>query len=101
MATPKGTVYLIHFDAPYKHARHYIGCTCNLERRIAEHRRGDSTKASRLMAAVHDANIGWDVVRTWEGDYNLEKRLQATHNGARLCPICQAAKAAHKEERGG
>lgn len=56
------------------------------------------SKASRLMGAVHDAGIGWSVVRTWPGDYSLEKRLQATHNGARLCPICQAAKAARKEK---
>lgn len=32
-------VYLIHFDQPYQHTRHYIGSTTDLERRLKEHRR--------------------------------------------------------------
>ena len=32
-------VYLLHFDQPYQHARHYIGSTMDLERRLPEHRR--------------------------------------------------------------
>ena len=35
-----GTVYLIHFDTPYKHARHYTGWASDLERRVAEPPRG-------------------------------------------------------------
>jgi hypothetical protein len=27
MASPRGTVYLLHFERPYKHARHYLGFT--------------------------------------------------------------------------
>lgn len=32
-------VYLLHFEQPYQHTRHYIGSTNDLERRLQEHRR--------------------------------------------------------------
>jgi predicted GIY-YIG superfamily endonuclease len=32
-----GTVYLIHFDRPYHHARHYIGYTDDVDARLAGH----------------------------------------------------------------
>ena len=36
-----GTVYLLHFDQPYKHARHYVGWTArNVRCRLAEHAAG-------------------------------------------------------------
>ncbi len=36
----EGVVYLIHLSHPYRHARHYLGWTQNLEHRLAEHRAG-------------------------------------------------------------
>ena len=35
-----GVVYLIHFDEPFQHARHYLGYTKNLDTRLAAHRAG-------------------------------------------------------------
>lgn len=32
-------VYLVHFEQPYQHTRHYLGSTTDLERRLQEHRR--------------------------------------------------------------
>jgi predicted GIY-YIG superfamily endonuclease len=32
-------VYLLHFEQPYQHTRHYIGSTNDLERRLQEHQR--------------------------------------------------------------
>lgn len=32
-----GTVYLLHFERPVRHAQHYLGFTENLERRLSEH----------------------------------------------------------------
>lgn len=32
-----GTIYLLHFSKPYKHARHYIGYTDDLDKRLARH----------------------------------------------------------------
>jgi predicted GIY-YIG superfamily endonuclease len=82
-----GTVYLIHFNRPYRHAQHYIGYTDDLGQRMAAHRAGNG---ARLLEVISDAGITWRLARTWEGDKALEKRLKAQHNAPRLCPICQA-----------
>ena len=47
-------VYLLHFDQPYKHARHYIGWTNDLAARVELHANGGG---ARLMAVVSEANI--------------------------------------------
>ena len=51
----QGTVYLLHFATPFKHARHYVGYTTDLEQRIEEHRTG---RGARLLAVVR----GWDLL---------------------------------------
>lgn len=91
MTNVPGTVYLIHFDRPLCHARHYIGWAAQLDRRLAHHAGGTGSK---LMAAVARAGIGWQVARTWPGDRFFERRLKNRKNAARLCPICQAAREA-------
>jgi predicted GIY-YIG superfamily endonuclease len=80
-----GTVYLIHFARAYRHARHYLGYADDLDARIKQHRAG---RGSRLLQVINQAGIGWDVVRTWEGDRSLERRLKGWHTGVALCPIC-------------
>ena len=56
-----GTVYLLHFDQPYKHARHYVGWTARTVRcRLAEHEAG---RGARLLAVVRAAGIGWQLAR--------------------------------------
>jgi predicted GIY-YIG superfamily endonuclease len=80
------TLYLIHFEAKYKHAQHYLGLSNDLSRRMDEHRSG---QGSALMKAVTQAEIPWDVVRTWKhADRMLERRLKNQKNAWRLCPIC-------------
>jgi predicted GIY-YIG superfamily endonuclease len=75
--------YLIHFDQPYKHARHYTGKTKDLPARLKKHREGSG---ARLLAVLNEQGIGWEVARTWEGD--CEKALKARHDAARYCPVC-------------
>jgi hypothetical protein len=82
---PQGTVYLIHFNRAYKHARHYLGFSENLDKRITDHLCG---MGARLMEVVSLARIEWKVVRTWPGDRKLERRLKNAHNTPRLCPVC-------------
>ena len=87
------TVYLIHFDRPYvaktgnkkKQAQHYIGWTPNLTARVATHAKG---QGARLMEIVTAEGIGWRVVRTWEGDRKLERKLKSRHRPAVFCPCC-------------
>jgi len=79
-----GTLYLIHFDEPYKHARHYLGFTKDLESRIKSHQAGSG---ANLMKVITEAGISWQVVRVWYGDRHLERKLKK-HSSTRYCPIC-------------
>lgn len=86
-----GIVYLIHFDAPYHHARHYLGF-CeegNLDSRMDTHLSGSGSK---LLRAVTKAGITWRVVKTWSGDRNFERALKNRKNSSRLCPCCKTGR---------
>ncbi|HEY1292831.1 MAG TPA: endonuclease [Chloroflexota bacterium] len=86
----EGTVYLIHLDQKLAHAGHYLGWahTERLEARLVHHRKGSG---ARFMAAVSEAGIAWNVVRTWPGDRHLERSLKNRKGAARFCPTCKAA----------
>lgn len=86
------TVYLLHYDKPLHHARHYVGCTCDLENRLRLHKMGHST--AKITAAFHDhgstfmlARI-WETVRGFELESHIKKHYKAT---VKLCPICNPA----------
>jgi len=81
-----GTVYLLHFDAPFGHAKHYTGWSADLPARLAEHEAG---RGARLTEVVCDAGIRWVLSRTWPGvtrDY--ERSLKRQGGAARRCPAC-------------
>ena len=87
---PQGVVYLIHFLRPYKHARHYLGFSENLDKRITDHLAG---MGARLMSVVTEAKIEWKVARTWRGDRIFERRLKNRKQAPDLCPLCSGKKA--------
>ncbi|MGW4961785.1 hypothetical protein ACWEPL_31610 [Nonomuraea sp. NPDC004186] len=81
-----GTVYLLHFDRPYKHARHYIGWTPgDLTRRLRQHRNGTG---ARLLQVITAAGIDFAVARVWNGGRNLERSLKNRGGASRSCPLC-------------
>jgi predicted GIY-YIG superfamily endonuclease len=81
-----GTVYLLHFDQPYKHARHYVGWTArNVKRRLTEHEAG---RGARLLAVVREAGIGWQLARLWPGSRERERQIKRQGGHARKCPLC-------------
>lgn len=84
MTTP-GTVYLLHFDRPYKHARHYIGWAADLDARLAEHAAG---RGARLLAVIREAGIGWTLARTWCGGRVRERQIKRQGGASRCCPTC-------------
>ena len=84
--TDPGTVYLLHFDRPYVHARHYTGWTTDLTARLAEHQSG---RGARLLAVIVAAGIGWQLARTWPGTRALERALKRQGGASRHCPICR------------
>ena len=81
-----GIVYLLHFERSYRHARHYIGFTQNLEQRLEAHRAG---RGSPLIAAAIADGTDFQLAAIWEGDRHDERRLHRQKNTrARLCPLC-------------
>lgn len=85
-AAALGTVYLLHFDAPFGHARHYTGWTPSLVDRLAKHAAGHG---ARLTQVVKDAGIGWQLARTWPGTTRtFERRLKNQGGASRRCPAC-------------
>ena len=81
-----GTVYLLHLDQPFKHARHYLGWASDLDARLAQHAAGDG---ARLLQVVRDAGIGWQLARTWPGDRYRERQLKKQGGRSRMCPVCK------------
>jgi predicted GIY-YIG superfamily endonuclease len=80
-----GLVYLLHFDRPYRHARHYTGFTHDLDARIVEHITGDG---ARLLQVIQTHGIGWQVARTWPGTRVTERALKRQGGASRRCPLC-------------
>lgn len=79
--------YLIHFETPLHHARHYLGYADDIARRLRQHRAG---RGARLMAVVSEQGIDWQCVRVWVGeDRHFERRLKNRHESPRLCPVCR------------
>ena len=62
-----------------------MGTTQNLDRRLAQHREGTG---ARMLAAANLRGISYDVVRTWPGGRDVERRIKAQRNAPRLCPAC-------------
>jgi predicted GIY-YIG superfamily endonuclease len=92
-AIPKrGTavVYLIHFNGAYKHARHYLGFSTDLDKRITDHLCG---MGARLLEVVTKAGIEWKLARICRGGRSLERRLKNWNGAAKFCPICGGKKA--------
>jgi predicted GIY-YIG superfamily endonuclease len=80
-----GTIYLLHFDRPYKHARHYLGWARDLDARLADH---DAGRGARLTAVVIATGIGWTLARTWPGTRTRERQIKKQGGASRCCPEC-------------
>jgi hypothetical protein len=80
-------VYLLHFDEPFGHARHYLGYASpgNLHFRLGHHAAGSG---ANLLRHVAKAGIGWSLARTWKGDRHRERQLKQ-HGKTRACPMCR------------
>ena len=86
MSAPLGTVYLLHFETPYRHARHYTGWSANLPARLADHEAG---RGARLLAVTLEAGIHAILARTWPGvTREVERRLKNQGGASRRCPAC-------------
>jgi hypothetical protein len=112
------TVYLLHLDEPLPRgvsvngteltAGHYMGAAEDLITRLDEHVRTTWERleepiklddgsiitgvthgpGATFMGVVNSHGIPWRLARTWQGDYELEKKLKSRKEAPRLCPIC-------------
>jgi hypothetical protein len=85
-----GVVYLLHFDRPFGHARHYTGWVTTrtyLLPRLGAHTDG---VGARLMQVIAEAGIGFRLARTWDGGRTRERQLKRQGGASRRCPICKA-----------
>ena len=81
-----GVVYLLHFDKPYQHARHYTGWTGDdMLTRIECHAAG---RGARLMTVIYQAGIGFILVRLCEGTRATERAIKNAGGAVRYCPLC-------------
>lgn len=85
-------VYLLHFTAPVGHARHYLGSTNDVARRLAEHRDPNDPNGARLphVAVIRGAELV--LARTWRGGRFKERIIKEAYKHAftSLCPLCHA-----------
>lgn len=81
-------IYILHFETPLHHARHYVGYCREgaLEQRLLRHRSG---QGSRLMYAIEMAGIDYTVALTHPGDRHFERRIKRAKNTPRFCPLCR------------
>lgn len=81
-------VYVIHFERPLHHARHYVGLVASRERlgcRLQEHRSG---RGAKILDACNRARIPYRVVRTLNGGRLRERKVKNCKNTPKYCPAC-------------
>lgn len=83
---PVGFIYLVHFDRPYKHARHYLGFSENLDARLKAHHNG---AGARLLRVVREAGINFKLSQVWIGTKSLERKLKNRKKSSDFCTICR------------
>jgi predicted GIY-YIG superfamily endonuclease len=84
------TVYVLHIEPPFKHARHYIGYTPDksAERRVNEHL-SCSGKGSPLIRYAVQAGCTITVAHVYKGaTRQVEAWLKARRDTRKWCPCC-------------
>lgn len=85
-----GYVYLIHIDPPLAHAKHYLGSTIDVTKRMRQHVTGNGNP---LLKAAVDAGCNLEIVRVWhypeiEWARRAEAKLKRQQHNGRYCPVC-------------
>lgn len=83
-------VYIIHFDEPLSHARHYVGYCSDKEGALGERMcQHFQKKGAKILKACREKGIHFEVVRTLPGGRDRERRIKSQKNTWRLCPVCR------------
>ena len=81
-------VYVMHFEPPFKHARHYVGFTehDDVATRLDEHLKG---AGSRLVRAVAKAGHAVHIAHVFIGaDRHFERRIKNHKDVCQWCRLC-------------
>lgn len=78
-------LYILHFDRPLHHARHYAGATKNLQNRLVDHALGNGARITRELLL---RRIGWQLARCWTIPWPWEQHLKKMKHTPDYCPIC-------------
>lgn len=84
-------LYLLHFDVPRHHARHYLGSSDQLESRLAAHATG---RGARLTRALWEEGEQWTLAAIFAllphrtSGRDTERMSKKRHNAKAYCPLC-------------
>jgi hypothetical protein len=84
----EGTVYIVHLDPPYRHARHYSRTSADpgcLQQRLADHHTSNGPWLLRVQKA---AGGSWHLVATFPGSRDTERQLKNGQCVPSYCPEC-------------
>jgi predicted GIY-YIG superfamily endonuclease len=85
MTSQPGICYMLCFDRPYQHARHYVGWSEDVLDRLDQHAKGHG---ARLVEVITQAGIGFTLVRICEGTRRTERAIKNAGGAVRYCPAC-------------
>lgn len=92
-------VYLLHFDRPYHHAKHYMGFAkdSRMHERIDAHYNASpgDTHHHRLMQVIKQAGISFTLARVWPHATRHDERRMKQSGHSRRCPICKESQQTH------
>lgn len=81
-------IYLLHFEQPIGHCRHYIGRSTlgNIEARLARHSAGHAARLTSIAAAK---GIGFVLGNLWiTPDREAERTFKTRWPSKKLCTTC-------------
>lgn len=83
----QGTIYVLHFEPAYEHAKHYIGYTTKGgEARADEHVGG---RGSPLVRAATARGCTVTLAAEFPGTPTDERKLKNRKNARSICPRCR------------
>lgn len=83
----RGFVYIIHLAKPLagSRARHYVGFSTQVEKRLFHHRKGTG---SAFLREANRQRIPYALVVIFAGTKRDERKLKNCKNTAKYCPCC-------------
>jgi hypothetical protein len=93
-------IYVLHFERPYHHARHYVGfAEHDVENRVREQLTSTGRRPSPLVRAVVAAGIGVVLAAVIEGTREDERKIKRGAKTSSVCPHCREAYLTAARER--